>query len=50
MNQLYLYNPNHIESTQFHHHPQSHGIHKHTPPPPQKKEKKKKPKLTCDFH
>ena len=27
MNQLHLYNPNHMESTQLHHHPQSHGIH-----------------------
>ena len=27
MNQLHLYNPNHMESTQLHHHPQSHEIH-----------------------
>ena len=27
MNQLHLYNKNHMESTQLHHHPKSHGIH-----------------------
>ena len=27
MNQLHLCNPNHMKSTQLHHHPQSHGIH-----------------------
>ena len=27
MNQLHLYNPNYMESTQLHHHLQSHGIH-----------------------
>ena len=27
MNQLHLYNPNHMESTQLHHHPQSHETH-----------------------
>ena len=26
MNQLHLYNPNHMESTQLHHHPQSNSI------------------------
>ena len=27
MNQLHLYNPNHMKSTQLHHYPKSHGIH-----------------------
>ena len=43
MNQFHLYNPNHMESTQLHHHPQSHGIHN-------PKKKKKPAKLTCDLH
>ena len=34
MNQLHLYNQNHMESTQLHHHPQSHRIHN-----PKKKKK-----------
>ena len=32
-----------MESTQLHHHPQSHGIHN-------SKKKKKPAKLTCDLH
>ena len=38
MNQLHLYNPNHMKSTQLHHYPKSHGIHN------------LKKKLTCDLY
>ena len=43
MNQHHLCNPNHMESTQLHHHhPQSHGIHN----PNKNKKTKPKKKLT----
>ena len=42
MNQLHLYNKNHMESTQLHHHPQSHETHNQG--------EKKKAQTSCDLH